>query len=542
MPLECSVEQFDEKKYSVCLQYCEFSKVTVRSALLNDLPEIITKCKEIAHDDFNIYERYLDVTLKFLEDAEAQLRKNAFYAVKSLLEKSVVEKRVVVEKVCPAILALSNLPFKNNDVDCYTNSIELMASLSPIIGKEDTEKYLLDRFCDLCENEVYSIRRWCADYMPVFCYILCQTITENRMLPIFKVLCEDSVWGVRRSAAKALPKIALVCSLQCRRDIFAPMAFNLLNDSSRFVSASAFKNLGQFISTFAQPCAVELEYEPSGKLYITSKANDTKSQNSFTEETTMQSYPREESPYLLNMQENPFRRFVSSEPTPCNNHAESKPYYGKFCSFIDALIQEEDEEQKGTSNIACDDDDMLSSSGCSSASGSESSTSSGNHSPNVDTNKVQLVTKSNDLSENKNVQEEEKKQDEKQMIEEEEKKKVQEENRNKFEEEIVKTIEKEYTDDLDDDLPNDVLDRFPNEFREALVELREFTNTDDPPSSPIKDDFETPKDPEKNSDILVIDNTNVTLRKKGTFQLNADSDEEDLKEYNTHNFWYVIEG
>lgn len=95
-------------------------------------------------------------------------------------------------------------------------------------------------------------------------------------LPIFKVLCEDSVWGVRKSAAKSLPKIALVCSLERRRDFLAPIAYNLLNDASRFVSGSAFKNLGQFIATFAQPCAVELEYGPSGKMYITSKASDAK--------------------------------------------------------------------------------------------------------------------------------------------------------------------------------------------------------------------------------------------------------------------------
>lgn len=95
-------------------------------------------------------------------------------------------------------------------------------------------------------------------------------------LPIFKLLCEDSVWGVRKSAAKSLPKIALICSLERRRDTLAPMAFNLLNDTSRFVSGSAFKNLGQFIATFAQPCVIELEYGSSGKLYIKSKASDAK--------------------------------------------------------------------------------------------------------------------------------------------------------------------------------------------------------------------------------------------------------------------------
>lgn len=71
--------------------------------------------------------------------------------------------------------------------------------------------------------------------------------------------------------------------------------------------------------------------------------------------------------------------------------------------------------------------------------------------------------------------------------------------------------------------------------------------------------------PQTNSNVLVIDNTNVTLRKKGTSQINEDdnstaitrmeeeqstaeqqvSDEsgdgavDELKEFNTHNYWYI---
>lgn len=57
---------------------------------------------------------------------------------------------------------------------------------------------------------------------------------------------------------------------------------------------------------------------------------------------------------------------------------------------------------------------------------------------------------------------------------------------------------------------------------------------------------------ENNSNILVIDNTNVTLRKKGTSQINEDEQPveqnvsndgnvaaEDLKEFNSHNYWYI---
>ncbi len=64
---------------------------------------------------------------------------------------------------------------------------------------------------------------------------------------------------------------------------------------------------------------------------------------------------------------------------------------------------------------------------------------------------------------------------------------------------------------------------------------------------------------ESNSNILVIDNTNVTLRKKGTSQINEDENSssemsrtedqqtsaepqggvDELQEFNTHNYWYI---
>lgn len=176
-----------------------------------------------------------------------------------------------------------------------------MAQLASLLGPENFDSYLLDRFVELCQHGNYMVRRWSTDYFPVFCHVLGEITTEKLVsthepkavlltlnicfslycfhptqLPIFTLLCEDSAWSVRKAAAKALPKVALTCSLQRRRDTLAPIAFNLLNDLTRFVSESAFKNLGQFIASFAQPCAIELAYGTSGKLYITSKANDTK--------------------------------------------------------------------------------------------------------------------------------------------------------------------------------------------------------------------------------------------------------------------------
>lgn len=91
---------------------------------------------------------------------------------------------------------------------------------------------------------------------------------------VFLRLAEDSEWGVRKSAAEALPKVALLISLQHRRDHLAPTLFKLMNDSCRWVSWAAFKVLGQFIASFAQPCVIGLAYnKDDGDLFITNPAD-----------------------------------------------------------------------------------------------------------------------------------------------------------------------------------------------------------------------------------------------------------------------------
>lgn len=53
------------------------------------------------------------------------MRKNAFYATKHLLEKAILDRPQIMDKFCPAIVRLSNVPLRNHDVDFYTNSIEV---------------------------------------------------------------------------------------------------------------------------------------------------------------------------------------------------------------------------------------------------------------------------------------------------------------------------------------------------------------------------------------------------------------------------------
>lgn len=68
--------------------------------------------------------------------------------------------------------------------------------------------------------------------------------------------------------------IALLCSVKSRRELLAPIVLKLMNDTSRWVTMSAFKILGQFISSFANPCITGLAYTQHGELIITNAADE----------------------------------------------------------------------------------------------------------------------------------------------------------------------------------------------------------------------------------------------------------------------------
>lgn len=57
-----------------------------------------------------------------------------------------------------------------------------MALLAPIIGKEKTEEFFLDRFLELCKSENYDIRKMCAIYCPHLCKVMGTEISEKKLV------------------------------------------------------------------------------------------------------------------------------------------------------------------------------------------------------------------------------------------------------------------------------------------------------------------------------------------------------------------------
>lgn len=64
-----------------------------------------------------------------------------------------------------------------------------MALLAPIIGKEKTGEFFLDRFLELCTNERYEVRKMCAIYCPHLCKVMGIEISEQLLVSLCVFVC-----------------------------------------------------------------------------------------------------------------------------------------------------------------------------------------------------------------------------------------------------------------------------------------------------------------------------------------------------------------
>lgn len=64
-----------------------------------------------------------------------------------------------------------------------------MALLAPIIGKEKTGDFFLEKFLELCTNERYEVRKMCAMYCPHLCKVMGIETSEKHLVMKFNNEC-----------------------------------------------------------------------------------------------------------------------------------------------------------------------------------------------------------------------------------------------------------------------------------------------------------------------------------------------------------------
>uniref|UniRef100_H0UWW5 Serine/threonine-protein phosphatase 4 regulatory subunit 1 n=1 Tax=Cavia porcellus TaxID=10141 RepID=H0UWW5_CAVPO len=228
------------------------SEPTVRAELMEQVPHLALFCQESRPSIPCAFSKYLlPVVVRYLADQNNQVRKTSQAALLALLEQELIERFDVETKVCPVLIELT-APDSNDDVK--TEAVAIMCKMAPMVGKDITERLILPRFCEMCcDCRMFHVRKVCAANFGDICSVVGQQATEEMLLPRFFQLCSDNVWGVRKACAECFMAVSCATCQEIRRTKLSALFINLISDPSRWVRQAAFQSLGPFISTFANP-------------------------------------------------------------------------------------------------------------------------------------------------------------------------------------------------------------------------------------------------------------------------------------------------
>jgi len=241
---------------------------SVRSELMEQVPHIAVYCQKNRDAFVEAVPKYiLPMVVRYLNDANSQVRKTSQAALLVLLEQELVEKYDIEQQVIQVILELAS----SESLDEYrSEAAALMSKMAPLLGKDITERLFLPRFSEMCTDPLFHVRKVCAANFGEVASVVGDKNCEEYLLPKFYYLCEDGVWGVRKACAECFMTVSCACSLEVRKIELANLFVNLLCDQSRWVRMSAFQQLGPFISTFADAEKTGLCVNEDGNLMLQS--------------------------------------------------------------------------------------------------------------------------------------------------------------------------------------------------------------------------------------------------------------------------------
>ncbi|XP_075389326.1 serine/threonine-protein phosphatase 4 regulatory subunit 1 isoform X2 [Tenrec ecaudatus] len=240
------------------------SEPTVRAELMEQVPHIALFCQENRPSIPYAFSKYLlPIVVRYLADQNNQVRKTSQAALLALLEQELIERFDVETRVCPVLVELT-APDSNDDVK--TEAVAIMCKMAPMVGKDITERLILSRFCEMCcDCRMFHVRKVCAANFGDICSVVGQQATEEMLLPRFFQLCSDNVWGVRKACAECFMAVSCATCQETRRTKLSALFINLISDPSRWVRQAAFQSLGPFISTFANPSSSGQHFKEEGK-------------------------------------------------------------------------------------------------------------------------------------------------------------------------------------------------------------------------------------------------------------------------------------
>ncbi|XP_021110821.1 serine/threonine-protein phosphatase 4 regulatory subunit 1-like isoform X7 [Heterocephalus glaber] len=257
----------------IAVRLSEDAEPTVRTELLEQIPAIGIFLRENRPDFPVVFSEYLiPVVVKGLTDPDNQVRKSSQEVLLILLEQDLIFQGDIENKVCSILLELSA---PESDDEYRAEAVSMICKMAAMLSKSTVERLLLPRFCELCgDRKLFQVRKVCAMNFGDVCHAVGQEATEKFLLLRFFELCSDNVWGMRKACAECFMAVSYNTSPEVRRSQLSPLFIRLLSDPCRWVRQAAFQSLGPFISTFANPSTADLYIGEDSTLSIQPPSQD----------------------------------------------------------------------------------------------------------------------------------------------------------------------------------------------------------------------------------------------------------------------------
>nr|XP_048297190.1 serine/threonine-protein phosphatase 4 regulatory subunit 1-like isoform X3 [Myodes glareolus]XP_048297192.1 serine/threonine-protein phosphatase 4 regulatory subunit 1-like isoform X3 [Myodes glareolus] len=171
------------------------------------------------------------------------------------------------ETVCLTLSGSSSSELQ--DWSGLDDECRIICRMASMLKKNTVKRLLLPRFCELCnDGKLFQVRKVCATHFGDICHAVGQEATEQFLIPTFFELCSDNMWGMRKACAECFMAVSCNTSPEVRRAQLSPLFIRLISDPCRWVRQAAFQSLGPFISTFANPPRAGLSIREDGTLGI----------------------------------------------------------------------------------------------------------------------------------------------------------------------------------------------------------------------------------------------------------------------------------
>ncbi|XP_045152842.1 serine/threonine-protein phosphatase 4 regulatory subunit 1-like [Echinops telfairi] len=257
----------------IVVRLSEDAEPTVRTELMEQIAPIATFLQEHRADFLALLSEYLiPVVMRYLTDANNQVRKSSQEVLLLLLEQDLIFQHDIENKVCPILLDLTTA---DSDDEYKAEAVNIICKMASTLSKSAVARLLLPRFCELCgDSKLFQVRKVCATNFGDICHAVGQDATEKFLIPKFFELCADNVWGMRKACAECFMAVSYSTSPEVRRTQLSPLFIRLISDPCRWVRQAAFQSLGPFISTFANPARAGLYIREDGTLSIRPPAQD----------------------------------------------------------------------------------------------------------------------------------------------------------------------------------------------------------------------------------------------------------------------------